>query len=57
MAEQNYEYLEPSIKAWTKGVPVEDAALQQLHNVAGLPFIHKHIAVMPDVHWGMGSTM
>jgi tRNA-splicing ligase RtcB len=46
-----------SIKAWTGGVPVEDAAMQQLHNVASLPFIHKHLAVMPDVHWGMGATI
>lgn len=26
-------------------------------NVATLPFIHKHVAVMPDVHWGMGATV
>ena len=45
------------IKAWTKGVPVEDAALKQLHNVSRMPFLHKHIAVMPDVHWGMGATV
>lgn len=45
------------IKAWTRGVPVEDAARQQLLNLAGLPFIHKHIAAMPDVHWGMGATV
>ncbi|MBY0564280.1 MAG: RtcB family protein [Hyphomonadaceae bacterium] len=45
------------IKAWTKGVPIEDAALKQLKNVASLPFIHSHVAVMPDVHWGMGATV
>jgi len=45
------------IKAWTRGVPIEDAAMQQLRNVASLPFIHKHLAVMPDVHWGMGATV
>ncbi len=45
------------IKAWTKGVPVEEAALQQLRNVAGLPFIHKHVAAMPDVHFGIGATV
>ena len=42
------------IKAWTRGVPIEDAALKQLKNLALLPFIHKHVAVMPDVHWGYG---
>ena len=45
------------IKAWTKGVAVEDAAKQQLLNVARLPFIYKWIAAMPDVHWGMGATV
>jgi tRNA-splicing ligase RtcB (3'-phosphate/5'-hydroxy nucleic acid ligase) len=45
------------IKAWTNGVPVEESARQQLLNVASLPFIHKHVAVMPDVHWGMGATV
>ncbi|ATQ43608.1 RtcB family protein [Caulobacter mirabilis] len=45
------------IKAWTRGVPIEDAAMKQLRNVAGLPFIHQHVAVMPDVHWGMGATV
>ena len=45
------------IKAWTRGVPIEDAAMQQLRNVASLPFIHRHLAVMPDVHWGMGATV
>ena len=45
------------IKCWTRGVPVADNAKQQLRNVAGLPFIHKWIAVMPDVHWGMGATI
>jgi tRNA-splicing ligase RtcB len=45
------------IKAWTKGVPIEDSALAQLRNVASLPFIHSHVAVMPDVHWGMGATV
>lgn len=45
------------IKAWIRGVQVEDAAKQQLRNLAGLPFIHSHIAVMPDVHYGMGATV
>jgi tRNA-splicing ligase RtcB (3'-phosphate/5'-hydroxy nucleic acid ligase) len=45
------------IKAWIDGVPLEDAARKQLINVASLPFIHHHIAAMPDVHWGMGATV
>jgi len=45
------------IKAWTKGVTVEDKALEQVDNIASMPFIHKHVAIMPDVHWGMGATV
>ncbi|PWB34348.1 RNA-splicing ligase RtcB [Pseudomonas sp. SDI] len=45
------------IKLWTDGVPVEDEARQQLINTAKLPFIFKHLAVMPDVHLGKGSTI
>ena len=42
---------------WTQGVPVEDAAKQQLTNTAKMPFIHKWLAVMPDVHVGKGATI
>lgn len=45
------------IKAWTNGVFVEEAARQQLINTASMPFIHRHVAVMPDVHLGKGSTV
>jgi tRNA-splicing ligase RtcB (3'-phosphate/5'-hydroxy nucleic acid ligase) len=45
------------IKAWVRGVPIEDAAAAQLRNVAQLPFIHRWIAAMPDVHWGIGATV
>ena len=56
----NYNVTETTgvpIKAWTNGVPVEDAAAQQLKNVASLPFIYRWVAAMPDVHWGMGATV
>lgn len=45
------------IKAWVDGVQVEEQARKQLHNMAAMPFVHKHIAVMPDVHWGVGATI
>lgn len=45
------------IKAWIDGVSVEDQARHQLDNIASMPFIHKHVAIMPDVHWGMGATV
>ncbi len=45
------------IKLWTRGVPLEDEARKQLQNIARLPFIHRWIAVMPDVHLGKGATV
>src|SRR5204863_5057691 len=45
------------IKAWTRGVPIEEAAAKQLANVARMPFIHQWVAAMPDVHWGIGATV
>lgn len=45
------------IKAWIKGVQLEDEARQQLLNIGKMPFIHKWIAIMPDVHLGMGATV
>jgi tRNA-splicing ligase RtcB (3'-phosphate/5'-hydroxy nucleic acid ligase) len=45
------------IKAWTQGVPFEAEAEAQLRRIASLPFIHKWVAVMPDVHAGIGATV
>ncbi len=45
------------VKSWTVGVPFEDAARKQVQQVAGLPFIHKWVAIMPDVHAGIGATV
>ena len=61
MNEKSYQVIAADrgapIKAWTVGVPFEDAAKKQLQNIASLPFIHKWIAVMPDAHQGMGATV
>ena len=45
------------IYAWMRGVPFEDSARRQVENVARLPFVHSHVAVMPDVHAGLGATV
>jgi tRNA-splicing ligase RtcB (3'-phosphate/5'-hydroxy nucleic acid ligase) len=45
------------LKCWTRGVLVEDKAIEQLERVARMPFIVAPIAVMPDVHAGKGSTV
>ncbi|MCC7383455.1 MAG: RtcB family protein [Deltaproteobacteria bacterium] len=45
------------IRMWTEGVSVEAEAEQQLRRIAEMPFIHKWVAVMPDVHLGKGATV
>ena len=58
---QSYEVMQPQggvpVKSWTRGVMFEEGAKQQVANVASLPFIHKWVAVMPDVHFGKGATI
>lgn len=60
MSEQAYEVMQDGgvpIKSWTRGVPFEDKARDQLKNISRLPFIHKWVAAMPDVHLGKGATI
>ena len=61
MPETTYNLITPEhgvpVKAWTKGVQLEDEARKQLLNAAQLPFVFKWIAAMPDVHWGIGATI
>jgi tRNA-splicing ligase RtcB len=61
MTETKYEVQQSEggapIKMWTRGVPVEEKARQQLARAAQMPFIFKHVAVMPDVHVGIGATV
>ena len=45
------------VKMWTRGVPVEDEAMRQLAQLARLPVVWPHVAVMPDVHVGIGATI
>ena len=59
--ERPYEVIEVDggvpVKAWIRGVSLEEAAAQQLRNVARLPCVHGWVAAMPDVHWGVGATV
>lgn len=42
-------------KIWATNL--EDSAREQILNTLTLPFLFKHIAVMPDAHYGMGCTI
>jgi tRNA-splicing ligase RtcB len=45
------------VKLWTQLDSVESQALNQLRNIAALPWVFHHVAVMPDVHFGKGATV
>lgn len=36
---------------------IEEEALKQIKNTASMPFLFHHVAVMPDTHFGKGSTV
>ena len=58
--ERGYEVFETEgvpIKAWVRGVALDPLAAKQLRNVARMPFVYKWVAVMPDVHVGIGATV
>ncbi len=43
------------VHIWTEDA--ESQAMTQLANIAQLPFVHHHVAAMPDVHAGIGATV
>lgn len=60
MKHNTYEVMQDGgvpIKSWTAGVPFEEEAKSQLKNLSRLPFIHKWVSAMPDVHLGKGATI
>lgn len=66
MAKTNYEFFPAGrlsssqrfpVKAWNRGVEFDDNTYGQLANIASLPFIHKHVAAMPDAPLGYGATV
>src|SRR3954452_3170234 len=45
------------VLAWTHPGEIEGVALDQLRNIAALPWVFHHVAAMPDVHYGKGATV
>ncbi len=43
------------VKIWTN--KVEETAMRQIENLTNLPFLYHHLAIMPDVHTGMGMPI
>ena len=60
MTDERYEVMQDGgvpIKTWTRGVPFEEEAKEQLKNISRMPFVHQWVAAMPDVHLGKGATI
>ena len=51
------ETINPNALSWAPQEQIEDAALTQIQRLSGLPFIFKHLAIMPDCHFGLGATV
>lgn len=51
------EGAQKEIRLWTKTAEVEPQAIAQLKSTASLPWVFKHVAAMPDVHFGFGATV
>ncbi len=49
--------LGPNVLSWVPEAQIEESALQQIHSLSELPFIFRHVAVMPDCHFGLGATV
>src|SRR5215813_5452678 len=45
------------ILTWAPPAEIESVAIDQLRNVAALPWVFHHVAAMPDVHYGKGATV
>jgi len=43
------------IKLWLDDI--EEGAMGQARNLANLPFVYKHVAIMPDAHFGYGMPI
>ena len=47
----------PNVLSWLPEEQIEGSALLQIGNLSRMPFIFKHVAVMPDCHYGLGATV
>ena len=45
------------VLAWANAAQIESVALDQLRNIARLPWVFHHVAAMADVHYGKGATV
>ena len=51
------ERVNPNAIVFLPWTSIEAGAQRQILNTASMPFIFKHVAVMPDCHYGKGATV
>ena len=51
------ERIAENILAWIPEGEIDDNTRIQTKNIAQLPFIYKHVALMPDCHFGLGASV
>jgi tRNA-splicing ligase RtcB len=56
-AQQLKDFFGDKVRFWTGSMSVEDAAVKQLQNISELPILASALAVMPDIHMGMGASV
>src|ERR1700712_2698630 len=47
--------LNARLMSWAQDL--EPQAIEQAQRCSRLPFIHGHVALMPDAHYGLGATV
>lgn len=57
MLKQKYEKQLPGVRLWTGDLEVDESSIEQIRNVSRLPILAGPVAVMPDVHFGIGATV
>lgn len=61
MTTSQFEIIEAAdghiVKAWKRGVPFDNEAIEQLKKTAAMPFVFPYVAAMPDALLGIGSTV
>ena len=43
--------------SWIEPTAIEPQAMEQAERLSRMPFIHRHVALMPDCHLGKGATV
>ena len=50
-------HIGPNVLSRLPAEQIEESAMRQIENLSQMPFIFRHVAVMPDCHFGLGATV